>query len=103
MYTTRASVEKAKAADESWAVSASNVRRIFAEQAIVKKVLKRVLAAGYSVAVHDGEELHPITSKEKEAWKALGETDEDRLYVYDGKDRIGSILFIWGHDEDIIS
>lgn len=74
-----------------------------AEQAIVRKVLKAVLAAGYSVRVHDGEELHPMTMVESEAWNALGNTDIDRLYIHAGEPRVGSILFVWGNGEDIVS
>lgn len=74
-----------------------------AEQTIVRKVLKAVLAAGYSVRVHDGEELHPMTKVESEAWDALGNTDIDRLYVHDGDKRVGSILFVWGNGEEIVS
>lgn len=84
--------------------SNSNTRRIKAEQAIVRKHLKRVIAAGYSVKVFDGEEMSPKFTTAKDAWAFLGETDEDRLYVYtQGGQRIGSILFIWGNDEDILS
>jgi hypothetical protein len=74
-----------------------------AEQTIVRKVLKAVLAAGYSVRVHDGEELHPMTTVESEAWDALGNTDIDRLYIHAGEPRVGSILFVWGNGEDIVS
>ena len=75
-----------------------------AEQTIVSKVLKAVLAAGYSVVVHDGEESYPATNNEKEAWDALGNTDIDRLIIYsESSQRVGSILFVWGNGEDIVS
>ena len=73
------------------------------EQAIARKVLKRILAAGYGVRVHDGEELHPLTTTEAATWDNMGETEMDRLYVYDGATRIGTILLIWGNGEDLVS
>lgn len=84
-----------------------NVRRIKTEQSIARAVLKRILAAGYSVAVYDGEETHPQTTSQRVAWSQMGETDEDRLYVYARDDDydgyIGNILLIWGNDFDLVS
>ena len=74
------------------------------EQVIARAVLRRILKAGHQVAVFDGEELHPKTKDEKSAWDAMGETDEDRLYVYDAASaRIGSILLTWGEGDTIVA
>lgn len=73
------------------------------EQTIVRRVLKAALAAGYSVAVFDGEETHPKTSSFDEAWSNLGETDLDHLIVFKADSRVGSIMFVWGNGEDIVS
>lgn len=74
------------------------------EQTIVRRVLRAALKLGYSVVCYDGEENHPRTVDESEAWNYLGETDEDHLIVYDPENkRIGSVMFIWGNGEDIVS
>ena len=78
------------------------------EQVIARRVLRRILKAGYGVAVFDSEELHEVTHKEKAAWDAMGETDMDRLYVYGPStagqpERIGSILLVWGEGDTIVT
>lgn len=73
------------------------------EQEVARAVLRRILAAGYGVRVDDGEDLHPLTTDEATAWDTMGETDADRLKVYRGWTRIGSILLIWGNGEDLVS
>jgi hypothetical protein len=73
------------------------------EQKIVRRVLSAALANGFSVAVFDEEEAGPITSSFDEAWDQLGETDIDRLYLYEGKSRVGSVLFIWSNGAEVVS
>ena len=73
------------------------------EQAIARRILKAILAAGYSVRVHDEEgETSGATQDEATAWNDMGETGVDTLVVLNGR-RIGSITLIWGNDEDLVS
>lgn len=78
------------------------------EQRIARKVLRAILAAGYSVRVWDGEAYAGgITAKEAVAWEAMGSSDQDQLAVLDttgdNPRRVGSILLIWGNGEDLVS
>lgn len=83
---------------------AANVRRIKAEQAIARKIVQRILKAGYVISVFDGEEYPCKRSADfKAIWDAMGETDEDVLIIRDVVQRIGSITLIWGNDEDLVS
>jgi hypothetical protein len=85
-------------------------RRVAVEKRIVKHTVKSLLAAGFELAVHDGEEWHERTTDTAKLHKALMETDEDRLFVYkaDGhkgrRDWFGWVFFVYGNDGyDVIS
>lgn len=79
------------------------------EQSIVRMVVNRILRMGYTLRVDDGEEMHPETDSFDAAWDVLGETDMDRIYVFDKEPdngaprQVGWVLLVWGNDEDIIS
>jgi subtilisin family serine protease len=74
------------------------------ERRIVKRTVSDLLAAGYELAVHDGEEWHERTTDRAKLHAALMETDEDRLFVYktDGykgrRDWFGWVFFVYGND-----
>jgi len=78
--------------------------RIAIETRIVKKTVADLLAKGYELAVHDGEEWHKRTTDAAKLHKALMETDQDRLFVYkaDGpkgrRDWFGWVFFVYGND-----
>ena len=88
-----------------------NVRRRHnVEKRIVKRVVADLLAAGYELAVYDGEEWYKRTTDPAKLHKQLMETDEDRLFVYKvpgphGKwDWFGWVFFVYGNDgNDVIS
>lgn len=104
MYHTDKRIKDAALRGERWATDAANVRRIRAERAIAHALLRRILKAGYSVRVHDGEKAHPLTSSFEAAWDAMGETDEDTLLIFDEDGtQIGGIMLVWGNDEDLVS
>lgn len=76
-------------------------RRIEVEKRIVKKTVKDLLAAGYFLAVYDGEEEHPVTDNIKKLHDALMETDEDYLFVFtkdDKEEKMGWVRFVYGND-----
>ena len=81
------------------------------EEQIVERCIADLLAAGYSLGVHDGEEITIHHSTNAAAVrKAMFTTDEDRLFVYlktgpQGKrDWFGWVFFVYGNDGwDVIS
>jgi hypothetical protein len=83
---------------------------VIARQAIEKKIvnatIKSLLAAGYFLTVHDGEEEVLKLSRDTRAIrKALYSTDEDSLIAYRkegerGFRQVGWVMFIYGNDGD---
>ena len=79
--------------------------RIRIEEQIVERCIADLLAAGYSLGVHDGEEITIHHSQDAAAVKAaMFTTDEVRLFVYktDGpqgkRDWFGWVFFVYGND-----
>ena len=87
------------------------------EQQISGRVVADLLAAGYSISVHDGEDVACKRSRDAETIKkALASTDEDFLYVHRPnaggiatwdhtrtEDCDGWVRLVWGNDRDVIS
>ncbi len=78
--------------------------RILIERAIVRKTVEALLAAGYQVAVHDGEETAcKRTASLQKVMKAIMATDDDLLTVSqnpgaEGRwEEIGWIKFVYGN------
>lgn len=83
------------------------IKRIETEAKIARKAVDSLLAAGYTVGVHDGEEVVVRRSTSvNEVMKALASVDEEHLLAYDpatGK-RVGAIYLVYGNDgTDVIS
>ena len=79
--------------------------RIRIEEQIAERCIVDLLAAGYSLGVHDGEEITIHHSTDSAAVKAeMFNTDEVRLLVYktDGpqgkRDWFGWVFFVYGND-----
>jgi len=75
------------------------------EAAIATALVDAALVAGYSLSVHDGEEVTIIRSRDRDAvLSALATTDSDRLRFYreDGT-KMGFAWLIWGNGGDLIS
>ncbi|EGC2886881.1 hypothetical protein H8593_004264 [Salmonella enterica subsp. enterica serovar Give] len=71
------------------------------ERRIARATAKALIAAGYKVAVFDGEEIAlQATDSERDIIGAMFSTDEDYLFVYpaDSNERIGWVRFIYGND-----
>lgn len=74
------------------------------ETTICNRLVTRAIEAGYAVTVYDGEEFALRNSRDRAAIKAaMFSTDSDRLYFWNGRDMLGSILLIYGNGEDVIS
>lgn len=75
------------------------------EKKIARKLVKIILAKGYEICVHEGEDWAIRKSAEvNKIMAALASTGEDTIIVrtVDGR-RLGSIMLIWGNGEDLIS
>lgn len=75
------------------------------EGRISSRLVKHALASGYSVTVHDGEEVSLICStKYREIMDELFTTDRNTL-IFRDKDnqRVGSVLLIYGNGIDLMS
>ncbi|MER8641018.1 hypothetical protein [Mesorhizobium sp. M1252] len=75
------------------------------EKRIITAILKRALAAGYSVSVFDGEEWALRRSVDLEAITAeCHATDETTLRFWDAtRNQMGSIWLVHGNEDDVIS
>ena len=74
-----------------------------AERRITTSLIKAALDDGYSVHVHDGEELVLSHSRNlQDILDVLASTDHDVVTFWRAKN-IGSLVLIWGNGEDLIS
>ena len=74
------------------------------EKQTAERTVDVLLAAGYSLAVFDGEEITISRSTDKPAiLAALGSSYEDHLKVYPMEPRrtaaIGWVRFVWGNED----
>jgi hypothetical protein len=75
------------------------------ERRIALTIVADAIAAGYLIAVHDGEEYALGRSKDVKAiLRALNHTDHDVLVIrrHDGT-RVGTVTLIWGNGAELIS
>ncbi len=83
----------------AYAVEPSVTRRQKIEQRIASRAVSALLAAGYSLAVCQGDEdEQPTTRDKRDIMRALGECDEDRIIVYRDKNRVGWLYLVYGND-----
>ena len=71
------------------------------EREIAQLTIKTLLAAGYQLAIYDGEEVHPKTRRAHKALEAMMQTDEDYILVFvpdQPKRHIGWVRFVYGND-----
>lgn len=76
------------------------------ERSIINGVIKRVLAEGegFTISVYDGEEFALKHSRDPAAIRAeCAATDETTFVIRDNTTKVGTILFIHGNDEDVLS
>ena len=75
------------------------------ERQIAEKLVRDILAAGYTVSVNDGEVTTLRQSTDLDAIAAaMATTEEDYLYAFDAKHTlIGWVRLIWGNGADLIS
>lgn len=70
------------------------------ERKVMRQCVKDLLKAGYSLSVHDGEEITVDRCQGfEEIWNALATTDIDRLFVNQpiSGERFGWVLFVYGN------
>lgn len=78
------------------------------ERGIATRLIRDLLAKGYYVRIHDGEEFNTESNlnKESEIKDNLATTGEDRIYFSKFSDKqsyLGWIWLVWGNGEDLIS
>lgn len=85
-------------------------RRILIERAIVRQVTTDLIAAGFELRLHDGEDwCGPHTKDIGEVMKEIMATDIDTLHAYgrtagDALKHFGWVQFVYGNDGwDVIS
>lgn len=84
----------------AYAVDPSVTRRQKVEQRIASRAVSALLAAGYWLAVCQGDEdEQPASRYKRDVMKLLGECDEDRIIVYSpAKGRLGWLYLVYGND-----
>ena len=82
------------------AVEPSVTRRQKVEQRIASRAISALLAAGYWLAVCQGDEdEQPASRYKRDIMRDLGECDEDRIIVYSpAKGRVGWLYLVYGND-----
>jgi hypothetical protein len=85
----------------AYPVAPSVTARQKIERAIVSRAVTALLAAGYWLAVCQGDEdEQPASRYKREIMKLLGECDNDRIIVYSpAKGRLGWVLLVYGNDQ----
>ena len=74
------------------------------EKRVVNKLLTRILDAGYTISVYDGEEYALRKSRDRAAIQRETAATEATTYViHRGDDRLGSIWLVHGNGDEVIS
>ena len=82
----------------AYAVDPSVTRRQKVEQRIASRAVSALLAAGYWLAVRQGDEdEQPATREKQDVMKLLGECDEDRIMVYTDFKLAGWVHLVYGN------
>lgn len=69
-----------------------------ADRAIAQRLIRDLLAAGFTISVNDGEVTTVENSTDpKVIFEAMGSTDADRLYAYK-KPMKGWVYFVYGNE-----
>lgn len=72
--------------------------RIGIETKIAKKAICELIKAGYTLGVHDGEELVLGNCTDQKALiEAMQSVDEEHLMVYKDNKRVGWVFFVYGN------
>lgn len=72
------------------------------EATIAQRCIKDLLAAGYSLAVNDGEETSPTSTNAKRVFSLLGTVDMEHLVVYNDNKKIGWVFFVYGNEPGVL-
>ena len=71
------------------------------QQTAATQLVERILAAGFTISVYDGEEYSISKSTDKAAiLNAMGETDSDTLLLRHPIGGKGTIFLVWGNADD---
>lgn len=72
------------------------------EQCVARKLIKAILAEGYNISVHDGEEWVVVDERSfSSVWEGIGNTDIDEIKVLDDTRHCkGWFTLIWGNSPE---
>lgn len=75
------------------------------EQEVTQKLLASIFSkVGRSAKTNDGADgWSALLFSPAEVFPLLASTGQDWIAIFEGGKRIGSVLLIWGNDEDLIS
>lgn len=74
------------------------------ERRITRKLVEAIFSEpGRSVTVSNGVGRTGLILNAKGVYKHLASTGSDWITVYDRGEQAGSVLLIWGNEEDVIS
>lgn len=79
----------------------ANRRRIAGEKTVVRRVVKDMLAKGYSMSIEDPDEGGWMLKKSKkfsEIMANLMQCDDERLYIHRDGMKTGVVYFVYGND-----
>lgn len=66
--------------------------------AIMRAVIRGLIDAGYSLSVDNGEEVTEPSTKEREVFDAMWQTDEDTLFAFRNGKRAGWVSLVYGNE-----
>lgn len=77
-------------------------KEVAARQAIERRialaVVEAALHAGYLISVDNGEDETLRSAHKSAILNAMFLTDEDRLYIWNGTERLGWVYLVYGND-----
>lgn len=68
------------------------------EDRIIRKFCESAIKAGYTVAIHDGEESTAPMQDVEKLMEAAFSVDEETFLVYDGDKYLGSVYAVYGNN-----
>ena len=81
-----------------WGFDMNVKQRQQMEEKIIRKFFESAIKAGYTVAIHDGEEKHGPMQDVENLMAASFSVDMEHFMVYNGNEFLGEVLAVYGND-----
>lgn len=74
------------------------------ERVILANTVRRILAAGFAISVHDGEEAYRATIDMEKVMQDATATEETTLRIVDRTKKaiVGAIYYVFGNGTDVL-